>query len=45
MDTTAIPGRDRGGIAVGKRADLIHVKEVGGMPVVRGSWCRGERAC
>jgi alpha-D-ribose 1-methylphosphonate 5-triphosphate diphosphatase len=35
---------DRGEIAPGRRADFIRVKEVGGMPVVRGAWCRGERA-
>lgn len=35
---------DRGEIAPGQRADFIRVKEVGGMPVVRGAWCRGERA-
>lgn len=36
--------QDRGEIAPGQRADVIRVKEVGGMPVVRGAWCRGERA-
>lgn len=35
---------DRGDIAPGQRADYIRVKEVAGMPVVRGAWCRGERA-
>lgn len=35
---------DRGEIAPGQRADLIRVKEVAGMPVVRGAWCKGERA-
>lgn len=35
---------DRGQIAPGLRADFIRVKESGGMPIVRGSWCRGERA-
>ncbi|MHB1122119.1 MAG: alpha-D-ribose 1-methylphosphonate 5-triphosphate diphosphatase [Ramlibacter sp.] len=35
---------DRGEIAPGKRADFIRVKEADGMPVVRGTWCRGERA-
>ncbi|AEG93339.1 alpha-D-ribose 1-methylphosphonate 5-triphosphate diphosphatase [Ramlibacter tataouinensis] len=35
---------DRGEIAPGRRADFIRVREVGGMPVVRGAWCRGERA-
>jgi alpha-D-ribose 1-methylphosphonate 5-triphosphate diphosphatase len=40
----AIGLQDRGEIAPGLRADLIRVKEVGGMPVVRGAWCRGARA-
>jgi alpha-D-ribose 1-methylphosphonate 5-triphosphate diphosphatase len=35
---------DRGELAPGLRADFIRVKESGGMPVVRGAWCRGERA-
>lgn len=36
--------QDRGELAPGQRADFIRVKEVGGMPVVRGAWCQGERA-
>jgi len=40
----AIGLADRGGIVPGQRADFLRVKEVGGMPVVRGTWCRGERA-
>jgi alpha-D-ribose 1-methylphosphonate 5-triphosphate diphosphatase len=40
----AIGLKDRGEIAPGLRADFIRVKEAGGMPIVRGSWCRGERA-
>jgi alpha-D-ribose 1-methylphosphonate 5-triphosphate diphosphatase len=40
----AIDLADRGAIAPGQRADFLRVKEVGGMPVVRGTWCRGERA-
>lgn len=40
----AIGLQDRGEIAPGLRADLIRVKEVEGMPVVRAAWCRGERA-
>ena len=40
----AIGLADRGEIAPGKRADLIRVRECGGMPVVRGTWCKGERA-
>ncbi|NKE68001.1 alpha-D-ribose 1-methylphosphonate 5-triphosphate diphosphatase [Ramlibacter sp. RBP-2] len=40
----AIGLADRGEIAPGRRADFIRVKEAAGMPVVRGTWCRGERA-
>lgn len=40
----AVGLHDRGEIAPRQRADFIRVKEVGGMPVVRGAWCRGERA-
>lgn len=40
----AIGLADRGEIAPGKRADFIRVKEANGMPVVRGTWCCGERA-
>jgi len=40
----AIGLADRGEIAPGKRADFIRVKEANGMPVVRGTWCRGQRA-
>lgn len=36
--------QDRGDLAPGQRADFIRVKEVGGMPVVRAAWCKGERA-
>jgi alpha-D-ribose 1-methylphosphonate 5-triphosphate diphosphatase len=35
---------DRGEIAVGKRADLIRIRLVGGLPVVRGVWVTGQRA-
>ncbi len=34
---------DRGEIAVGKRADLVRVRLVGGLPVVRGVWRQGMR--
>ena len=34
---------DRGEIAIGKRADLVRVKLVGGLPVVRGVWRQGVR--
>ena len=40
----AIALDDRGEVGAGKRADVIRVREVNGMPVVRGAWCRGERA-
>jgi alpha-D-ribose 1-methylphosphonate 5-triphosphate diphosphatase len=40
-DATALT--DRGDIAVGKRADLIHVKLVNGHPVVRHVWRQGQR--
>jgi len=35
---------DRGDIAAGRRADFIRVREVQGMPIVRGTWCRGMAA-
>ncbi len=34
---------DRGEIAVGRRADLIRVRVVGGIPLVREAWCAGRR--
>jgi alpha-D-ribose 1-methylphosphonate 5-triphosphate diphosphatase len=34
---------DRGEIAIGKRADLVRVRLVGNVPVVRGVWRQGER--
>ena len=34
---------DRGEIAIGKRADLVRVKMVGNLPVVRGVWRQGNR--
>lgn len=34
---------DRGEIAVGKRADLVRIKLVGNLPVVRGVWRQGMR--
>ena len=40
----AIALDDRGEIAAGKRADFLRVEECAAMPIVRGSWCRGERA-
>jgi alpha-D-ribose 1-methylphosphonate 5-triphosphate diphosphatase len=35
--------RDRGEIAIGKRADLVRVRVVGGMPVVREVYREGRR--
>lgn len=40
----AVGLEDRGEIGPGLRADFIRVREVAGMPVVLGAWCRGERA-
>lgn len=34
---------DRGEIAVGKRADLVQVRKVGDLPLVRKVWSRGVR--
>lgn len=34
---------DRGEIAVGKRADLVRIRLVDGLPIVRGVWRRGVR--
>ena len=34
---------DRGEIAVGKRADLVQIRVVGGLPVVRSVWRQGRR--
>lgn len=39
----AVGLRDRGEIAVGKRADLIRVRVVGDVPAVRSVWCGGRR--
>jgi alpha-D-ribose 1-methylphosphonate 5-triphosphate diphosphatase len=39
----AVGLRDRGEIAVGKRADLIRVRVVGDVPAVRSVWCSGRR--
>jgi alpha-D-ribose 1-methylphosphonate 5-triphosphate diphosphatase len=45
---TANPARaakldDRGEIAIGKRGDLVRVRQIGGTPVVRGVWREGQR--
>jgi alpha-D-ribose 1-methylphosphonate 5-triphosphate diphosphatase len=34
---------DRGEIAVGKRADLVRISQVGELPVVRAVWRQGQR--
>ena len=34
---------DRGEIAIGKRADLVRVQVINGLPIVRGVWRQGER--
>ena len=34
---------DRGILAPGRNADLVRVREIDGLPVVRGVWRRGER--
>ncbi len=39
----AVGLRDRGDLAVGKRADLIRVRLVDGVPTVRSVWVGGER--
>jgi alpha-D-ribose 1-methylphosphonate 5-triphosphate diphosphatase len=39
----AVGLRDRGEIAVGKRADLIRVRVVGDVPAVRSVWSGGRR--
>jgi alpha-D-ribose 1-methylphosphonate 5-triphosphate diphosphatase len=39
----AVGLRDRGEIAVGKRADLVRVRVVEGVPVVRAVWRAGRR--
>ena len=34
---------DRGRLVAGLRADLVRVRVMGGLPVIRGVWCQGER--
>jgi len=36
--------KDRGRLAVGKRADILHFKAIGPTPVVQGLWSNGKRA-
>ena len=45
---TATPAKaarmsDRGVIEIGRRADMIRVRLMGGLPVIRGVWVKGER--
>jgi alpha-D-ribose 1-methylphosphonate 5-triphosphate diphosphatase len=35
---------DRGAVAEGRRADLLRVRTIRGLPVLRGAWVAGERA-
>ncbi|MGA0601326.1 alpha-D-ribose 1-methylphosphonate 5-triphosphate diphosphatase [Caulobacter sp. KR2-114] len=35
---------DRGAVAEGRRADLLRVRPIRGLPVLRGAWVAGERA-
>ena len=34
---------DRGAVAAGRRADLLRVRRIRGLPVLRGAWVGGER--
>jgi alpha-D-ribose 1-methylphosphonate 5-triphosphate diphosphatase len=36
--------KDRGRLAVGKRADILHFKAVGPTPIIRALWSNGKRA-
>jgi len=36
--------KDRGRLAIGKRADILHFKAVGPTPVIRALWSNGKRA-
>jgi alpha-D-ribose 1-methylphosphonate 5-triphosphate diphosphatase len=40
----AVGLNDRGEVAKGRRADLLRVRGIGGLPVLRGAWVAGERA-
>ena len=40
----AVGLHDRGEVAKGRRADLLRVRQVNGLPVLRGAWVAGERA-
>ena len=39
----AVGLHDRGRIDVGRRADLVRVRVVDGVPIVRGVYCAGQR--
>jgi alpha-D-ribose 1-methylphosphonate 5-triphosphate diphosphatase len=39
----AVGLEDRGEIALGRRADLVRVRQFEGAPMVRAVWCAGER--
>jgi alpha-D-ribose 1-methylphosphonate 5-triphosphate diphosphatase len=39
----AVGLNDRGAVAEGRRADLLRVRGIGGLPVLRGAWVAGER--
>ena len=40
----AVGLNDRGAVAAGRRADLLRVRRINGLPVLRGAWVAGERA-
>lgn len=42
---TSIGLDDRGSIAVGRRADLVRVRDIDGLPIVRAVWREGRRVC
>jgi alpha-D-ribose 1-methylphosphonate 5-triphosphate diphosphatase len=40
----AVGLKDRGVVAGGRRADLLRVRNIRGLPVLRGAWVAGDRA-
>ncbi len=40
----AVGLNDRGAVARGRRADLLRVRRIRDVPVLRGGWVAGERA-
>ena len=40
---SAVGLHDRGEVAEGRRADLLRVRRIQGLPVLRGAWVAGER--